>query len=393
MSTITEEMQLRWYEAENKPSHYQMGRKSSLKHPVYIVHYNNQVFVSCFVKDMVLRYNLSSINTIKPSNPNIPRDSRTDPRNPPEISGDSLSWGQPVVFAAGGYCKPYGSCVRLNGPWGLEVDKKNEHLLVGSFGGDRILVFDLNSGSLTSVFGDSESLDSPEGLALDPSTRILYVSSFLDSRIVKFHIDTHKYKGTLLPTTTGIQGPEDLIFDGAGNLWVSTSRHRIFRLKIHPSNHTIASVMDASIIIDSDGSSPAFSAQTTTRRLSREEEFELEYRRYKHRKRLAGFVGLAVGPEGHILVSSYHSHNILRFDKDYLRFRDVYIQTSNLRGPTGISLSKSGSSLQLFVASYENHRVFSFHAKLNTQDPKDVGRDNVASSRMHPKDFQQLYSY
>lgn len=70
-------------------------------------------------------------------------------------------------------------------------------------------------------------------------------------------------------------------------------------------------------------------------------------------------VGLTVGSDGNVYVTSYVSNSILRFDGQTGNFIDVYAAGGGLEGPSSVSFADLRT---LYAASYDSDRVVLYNS-------------------------------
>ena len=73
-------------------------------------------------------------------------------------------------------------------------------------------------------------------------------------------------------------------------------------------------------------------------------------------------IGIALGPDDAVYVSSYTTSQVVRYSRDGVRL-GVAVNGGVVRGPAGL---RFGPSAELLVTSYDNHRVFLYNATVST---------------------------
>ncbi|RDD45899.1 E3 ubiquitin-protein ligase TRIM71 [Trichoplax sp. H2] len=106
----------------------------------------------------------------------------------------------------------------LDGPWGMVLD--NKILYVASFATDEIRKYNSTTGEFINSFGGEQYLDCPEGIVLG-SNRTLYVASFLNDKVVKFNLEGD-FLGVVADGSSGLKGPEDVLLMKDGSLLVTS---------------------------------------------------------------------------------------------------------------------------------------------------------------------------
>lgn len=160
-----------------------------------------------------------------------------------------------------------------------------------------ILKFDGKTGAPLGRFDQGGSLKRPYGITFGPDHN-LYVSSFRSDEILRYNASTGAFidifaKGT--GTANGLNGPNDLLFDNQGNLYVTTQ----------------GSVADGQ-----GGINYQFDSQVLRYSLSAPNQPTVFAQPTPSPDSL-GFVsllGLALGPQGDLFVSDF-ANDIRRYDR------------------------------------------------------------------------------
>lgn len=173
------------------------------------------------------------------------------------------------LFVAAGDLDPGPGVVQLDRPssfaWGPDGN-----LYVSNFGDDNILRFDA-AGNYIDIFGIAGgNLNGPAGLAWGPDGD-LYAASWQNGRIVKF--DGATGGPASLVVSSGVNSPEQIVFDAAGNLYIANG------------GNDEVSIWDG-VSLSTHFDDPALRFPT----------------------------GLTLGPDGQLYVSSYTNDMILRYD-------------------------------------------------------------------------------
>lgn len=220
---------------------------------------------------------------------------------------DTRQIGSPAVTFTQGH--------GLDGPWGMVAD--DEYLYVASFTTDQIHKYDLTTRRFVGAFGNESYLDCPEGMAICPNNTI-YVASFLNDKVVKFSIPDGKFLGVVADKSHGLKGPEDVAFLKDGTLLIC-SHYTDNVLKLNSSSGEQLGVFAT----------------------------------------VEKPVGLTVGSDGNVYVTSYVSNSILRFDGQTGNFIDVYAAGGGLEGPSSVSFADLRT---LYAASYDSDRVVLYNS-------------------------------
>ena len=237
--------------------------------------------------------------------------------------------------------KVFASGKELDGPVGMALH--GGALFVASFTNDLVLRVNATSGELLGRIGSDETLDCPEGIAIGPDG-VLYVASFLLPHLSMFDPVSGVYLGkfgasagtsvAFASTKTpgpSLRGAEDLTFDMLGDVHVTA----YYSNAIFKFNGTDGQ------IVSSYGK---------------------------------GFVNGPVGitcdrASGHIFVSSYKDHKVLRFSPlgqfigvaagaPMEQQRKLGDPNAPIRNPSGLAFAEDGT---LWVASYPTGAITRFN--------------------------------
>src|SRR5262245_47409243 len=103
-------------------------------------------------------------------------------------------------------------------------------LLVASFGNDRVMRYDAETGAFKGVFVPTGSggLTDPEGLALGPQDGDLYVSSYDTNSVLHYDGQSGAFLGAFVtPGSGGLDGPLHLVFTGNKLLLASANTDQV----------------------------------------------------------------------------------------------------------------------------------------------------------------------
>lgn len=99
-------------------------------------------------------------------------------------------------------------------------------LLEGGGGGNQILRFDGATGAFEAVVGPGAPLDDPEAVVCGPDGK-LYVSDTPEGEngeVLRYDPDTNAFLGVVVDSIeSGIEDPTGMVFDSAGNLYLSSA--------------------------------------------------------------------------------------------------------------------------------------------------------------------------
>jgi sugar lactone lactonase YvrE len=225
-------------------------------------------------------------------------------------------------------------------------------LYVSSSGTNSILRFDITTGAFLGVFVSSDpqsngGLAHPTGLAFG-SDGHLYVTSFDTNSLLLYDGATGAFISTLVaddPATpnvdesNGLAEPVGLMFGADGNLYVSGFSSSSVR-RYDPAG------MFLGVFVADNPSSPGINESGG----------------------LLQAPELIFGPDGSLYVSSFGNHRILRYDGATGAFIDVFapnrgalndIQSGQLANPIGMAIGPNGT---LYVSSFNTNCIQNYDA-------------------------------
>ena len=258
-------------------------------------------------------------------------------------------------------------CGVVDSPWGLLHE--GGRVFVSSFGSDQVLVFS-TAGAYLGHMGSSTVLDCPQGMALDENTGVLFVVSFIGNSIARFEAHSGKFLGYLLePGGDVLHAPEDCALQ-----YLPGEAHPRLLVTSHwdDSVHAFDSVTGAHLgrIVGGD--------DTTPKPVDPAHEFWLQHRpspvpvaaatpppralaRAPAAQRGAlplSPVGIHVLNDGQFLVASFRRNAVMRYPPAG-GAGEVHVRGGGVRGPSGLAAGEAG---EVFVASYDNHKVLLYNA-------------------------------
>jgi len=252
--------------------------------------------------------------------------------------------------------KVFASGKELDGPVGMALH--GGALFIASFTNDMVLRVNATSGNLLGRIGSDETLDCPEGIAIGPDG-VLYVASFLLPHLSRFDPESGAFLGKFgsaasssamwpnvppasapasgLPPPRKVPGPalrgaEDLVFDLNGDVHVSA----YYSNAVFKFNGTSGQLVGAYV-----------------------------------KGLVHGPVGITCDPStGHIFVSSYRDHQVLRFSSNgqfvgvaagapLEQARQRGDRKAAIRNPSAVAFAEDGT---LWVASYPTGAITRFNS-------------------------------
>jgi sugar lactone lactonase YvrE len=306
--------------------------------------------------------------------------------NHPFSTGEAASMvlGQPDLFTIGGTTSATG----LYGPEGMAFDKSG-NLYVADDVNNRVVRYsaplsndesaslvigqpDFVSNTCTATPPTSQGFCSPNSVSLDAAGN-LWVSDLQNQRVLRFNsplstheaaslvlgwsdFSTRKVGGCPLPPSTLLTfcGPDSMVFDNAGNVWVSDYAYdRIIRFNAPFSNGESPSLLlgqaDFTTVYCPSGPSSTC---------------------------VGGITGLAYDPAGDLWAADHSYDRVM----EYSRFNNGEIASavlgqtgfttstcaasqSGLCGPASVSFDKSGN---LWAADGHNNRVVRFSSPISS---------------------------
>ncbi len=292
---------------------------------------DNNLYVSSFHTDQVLRYNGSS--------------------------GAFLN-----VFVAAG-------SGGLDGPDDL-LFAPDGNLYVSSFNNDRVLKYNGATGALIGTFvaAGSGGLDGPRGLAWGPADGNLYVASELNDRVLRYSgVNGDFFNVAVDPGFGGLDAPRSMVFDASGDLRVAGFNSDVVHVfDVDQRNFLSAgSGLDFPEGIVFNGGFAYVSSRDTDQVL-------------RYSATTGAFVGVFVtagsggldgpqdlvfGPNGNLFVSSIFSDEVIEYNGTTGAFIDEFVEDDpgtllvdedgGLDGPHGLRFQGG----DLYVASIDTHEV------------------------------------
>ncbi len=219
-------------------------------------------------------------------------------------------------------------------------------LLVTSLDDHRVLRFDGATGELLGpfIFDDPETdsvdesggLDSPAAMVVGPDSNI-YVTSSATPGVLRFNGTTGELLDTepFIAAGGGLSNPQALAFGPGGALYVASDSNEILR-------YDGATGVLLEVLVSDDSGTAA------------DETGGLD-----------GPTGILFGPNGNLLVSSFNSDQVLKYDRTTGEFLGVLdeAQSGGLDGPRGLAINANG---QLVVASSLNNTLLTYDAEVDT---------------------------
>ncbi|HKY63507.1 MAG TPA: Calx-beta domain-containing protein [bacterium] len=210
-----------------------------------------------------------------------------------------------IATGSGGLARPDGIDFHPNG-----------NLLVLDLDLDQILEYNGGNGDFLATFGPA----GPSGdcVVLGPDGNI-YACDFSDDQVFKIAPD-----GTGAPFLTGVNGPEGLDFDAAGNIYVSGCNENAVRR----FDGATGQLIDVFVAPDSGG--------------------------------LSCPVAVLFGPDGNLYVSSLDTNEILRYNGTTGAFIDAFVPAGSggLSAPFGMLFRSDGN---LYVASIDTDEILRYN--------------------------------
>ncbi len=266
-------------------------------------------------------------------------------------------------------------CGVVDSPWGLLASAGR--VFVSSFGSDQVLVFS-EAGAYIGHMGSSAILDCPQGMALDEQRGILFVVSFIGNSIARFEASTGRFLGYLLqPGEDVLHAPEDCALQqlpGEASPRLLVTSH--WDDSVHAFDTGTGAYLGRLV-----GGAP-HETTTTPKQRDPAHEFWLQHRpavrdvpRTAHATKLAARavsatggadqdlpplspVGIHVQTDGHFLVASFRRNAVMRYPPQGGEGH-VYVRGGGVRGPSGLAAGDAG---EVFVTSYDNHKVLLYNA-------------------------------
>jgi sugar lactone lactonase YvrE len=178
------------------------------------------------------------------------------------------------------------------------------------------------------------------------ATGDLYQADFNSGNIYKFTPN-----GTRSSFASGLDGPEGLAFDTAGNLFVSaTGTGIIYKYAPGGTRTTFASGLDGPASLVFDGSGNLFDADFFGGVLYK---FAPDGTRTTFATGLSGPANILFDSSGNLFEADFHSGNIFKFAPNGTRTTFA----SGVGEPHGLAFDSSGN---LFVASFQGGQIFKY---------------------------------
>ena len=198
----------------------------------------------------------------------------------------------------------------------------DRQLYVASFGNDRIVRIDVDTGAAADfVPSGSGGLQGPAGLTFGPNGN-LFVSSNSTSSVIEYDGGTGGLVGTFAASGSGgLAGPYGLEFGPNGNLFVTSSNNSVLEY-----SGVDGSFVDTYVSLGSGG--------------------------------LNGPRGIAFKPDGNLLVASHYTHEVLEYDSTG-GFSSVFSGEYWAAGVWGVRIGPNGN---VFVVQHSRPtRVTEYH--------------------------------
>ncbi len=220
-------------------------------------------------------------------------------------------------------------------------------LLVTSVDDNRVLRYEGATGNLLGSFifddpgtgiDESGGLASPRAMVIGPDSNI-YVTSSAAPGVLRFNGTTGELIDQFIGSGGGLTNPQAMAFGPGGALYVASDSNEVLRYDAATGVLLGALVTDNPATADVDESGG-----------------------------LSGPTGLAFGPNGNLLVSSFDTHQVLKFDRTTGELLGTLVgdipgtpgdESGGLSGPRGLAINSSG---QLVVASSANDKLLVFDA-------------------------------
>lgn len=261
-------------------------------------------------------------------------------------------------------------CGVVDSPWGLV--QAGEWVYVSSFGADQVLRFHSETGAYGGYLGGPGVLDCPEGMAVDPATSTLYVVNYLGNDIATFDLTSGAYTGSL-GQGGALAGPEDCALDGSGRLLVTSHwDDSVHAFDIRTGAWLGRLVGSAADLAHSEANTPLADADPAFRMWHKGQDrapgaaapaaqlgpAPAPADTPEQRELPLSPVGIQVLPDDTFLVASFRRDAVMRYGPGG-QAMGVYVRGGGVRGPSGLAIGSAG---EVFVASYDNHRVMVWNA-------------------------------
>lgn len=241
-----------------------------------------------------------------------------------------------------------------------------QDLLVGSFGNDRVLRYDGDTGAFVSIFAQGGGLSGPEGMVFGPDGN-LYVSSFGSNNVKRFHGDTGAFMDTFTSGGT-LDGPRSLTFGPDGNLYVVAfgntqvkRYHGTTGAFLGDFTSGIALSSPAGLTFGPDGNLYVTSTSSQVRRYDGTTGAFLGD--FTSGGGISRAWDVSFAPDGNLYVSDYSAENVKRYDGTTGAFLGVFAQGGGLSGTLGARFGPDGN---LYVASSNTSQVKRYNGATGT---------------------------
>jgi len=201
----------------------------------------------------------------------------------------------------------------LDEPYGITVGP-NRHIYVTSSGDNRVVEFDIYGNYLQDLITADSGLAYPTGVTVGPDGN-LYVSSRDTHSIFMYNLTTEATYMFITPHTAGLNEPYDLIFG--------------------PENHLYVSSNGTDEVMEFDDQGQLVASYTYG---------------YLHQPR-----GLALQPNGNLLVVSLSNNRILQFDRSTGEYQGVFKTVSSSPGGPVLQGLTWGPNGLLYFLGYSGH--------------------------------------
>jgi DNA-binding beta-propeller fold protein YncE len=235
---------------------------------------------------------------------------------------------------------------------------------VSSFSTDKIVRLDAKTGEFRGMFGNEDEIDCPQGIGFGPDGK-LYVVSFLRRHVARYQAESGRFlgvfaRGGAVDPTLGEEATALQRFFYQNRLMSKSEREAQEarggdRLPVSQGlpligPEDLAFTREGDLLVSSYFTNRVLRFDGVTGRLLGALGGV--------NGSVAGPVGICVGAGGHIYVAAHRQDTVVSFDGATLEYQGVFAGGGVLQGPSGIAFSADQT---LYVASHLNDMIARFN--------------------------------